>query len=191
LGANTRLSPAIALQWAGEVTMGFHARHTAMRRIYRYCILNRSARSALQRSRAAWLHRPLDAAAMHAAAQVLIGEHDFSAFRSVECQSKTPVRRVQRIDVRREGDYLWLEIEANAYLHHMVRNIVGTLTALQGEPDPPAAMAKVLEQGERRFAGATAPAAGLYLWRVEYPAIYGIPAPPDAVGPMPPNGRLG
>jgi len=180
LGANTRLSPAIALQWAGEVTMGFHARHTAMRRIYRYCILNRSARSALQRSRAAWLHRPLDAAAMHAAAQVLIGEHDFSAFRSVECQSKTPVRRVQRIDVRREGDYLWLEIEANAYLHHMVRNIVGTLVALQGETDPPAAMARVLEQGERRFAGATAPAAGLYLWRVEYPAIYGIPAPPDA-----------
>ena len=191
LGANTRLSPAIALQWAGEVTMGFHARHTAMRRIYRYCILNRSARSALQRSRAAWLHRPLDAAAMHAAAQVLIGEHDFSAFRSVECQSKTPVRRVQRIDVRREGDYLWLEIEANAYLHHMVRNIVGTLVALQGEPDPPATMATVLEQGERRFAGATAPAAGLYLWRVEYPAIYGIPAPPDAGGPMPPNGRLG
>ena len=171
--------------------MGFHARHTAMRRIYRYCILNRSARSALQRSRAAWLHRPLDAAAMHAAAQVLIGEHDFSAFRSMECQSKTPVRCVQRIDVRREGDYLWLEIEANAYLHHMVRNIVGTLVALQGEPDPPAAMARVLDQGERRFAGATAPAAGLYLWRVEYPAIYGIPAPPDAAGPMPPNGRLG
>ena len=182
LGANTRLSPAIALQWAGEVTMGFHARHTAMRRIYRYCILNRSARSALQRSRAAWLHRPLDAAAMHAAAQVLIGEHDFSAFRSVECQSKTPVRRVQRIDVRREGDYLWLEIEANAYLHHMVRNIVGTLVALQGEPDPPAAMARVLDQGERRFAGATAPAAGLYLWRVQYPAVYGIPAPVDAGG---------
>jgi tRNA pseudouridine38-40 synthase len=183
LGANTRLSPAIALQWAGEVTMGFHARHTAMRRIYRYCILNRSARSALQRSRAAWLHRPLDAAAMHAAAQVLIGEHDFSAFRSVECQSKTPVRRVQRIDVRREGDYLWLEITANAYLHHMVRNIVGTLVALQGETDPPAAMTRVLEQGERRLAGATAPAAGLYLWRVEYPAIYGIPAPPDAGRP--------
>jgi tRNA pseudouridine38-40 synthase len=191
LGANTRLSPAIALQWAGEVTMGFHARHTATRRIYRYCILNRSARSALQRSRAAWLHRPLDAAAMHAAAQVLIGEHDFSAFRSVECQSKTPVRRVQRIDVRREGDYLWLEIEANAYLHHMVRNIVGTLVALQGETDPPAAMAQVLEQGERRLAGATAPAAGLYLWRVEYPAVYGIPAPADAGGPMPSNGRLG
>ena len=182
LGANTKLSPAIALQWAGEVTMGFHARHKATRRIYRYCILNRSARSALQRSHAAWLHRPLNAEAMHAAAQVLIGEHDFSAFRSVECQSKTPVRRVQQIDVRRDGDYLWLEITANAYLHHMVRNVVGTLVALQGEADPPAAMARILGQGERRLAGATAPAAGLYLWRVEYPAIYAIPVHDPGAG---------
>ena len=174
LGANTKLSPAIALQWAGEVTFGFHARHTAIRRIYRYCILNRSARSALQRTRAAWIHRPLDAAAMHAAGQVLLGEHDFSAFRSVQCQSKTPVRRVERIEVRRSGDYLWLEITANAYLHHMVRNIVGTLLAVQRAVDPAAAMAQVLQQGNRRLAGATAPAAGLYLWRVEYPPAYGI-----------------
>lgn len=175
LGANTRLPPAIALQWAGEVTAAFHARHKAIRRIYRYCILNRSARSALQRTRAAWIHRPLDAAAMHAAAQALIGEHDFSAFRSVECQSNTAVRRVERIEVRRESDYLWLEITANAYLHHMVRNIVGTLLAVQSEADPGAAMARVLASADRRFAGATAPAAGLYLWRVEYPALYGIP----------------
>jgi tRNA pseudouridine38-40 synthase len=175
LGANTRLAPAIALQWAGEVTLGFHARHKAVRRVYRYCILNRSARSALQRTRSAWIHRPLDAAAMHAAAQALIGEHDFSAFRSVECQSKTPVRRIERIDVRREGDYLWLEIAANAYLHHMVRNVVGTLLDVQSEADPAAAMTRVLEQGKRRLAGATAPAAGLYLWRVDYPPIYGIP----------------
>jgi tRNA pseudouridine38-40 synthase len=177
LGANTKLSPAIALRWAGEVTHGFHARHRATRRIYRYCILNRSARSALQRERAAWIHRPLDAAAMHAAAQALIGEHDFSAFRSVECQSKTTVRRVDRIEVRREGDYLWMEITANAYLHHMVRNIVGTLLDVQREPEPATAMARVLEQGNRRFAGATAPAAGLYLWKVEYPQVFGIPAP--------------
>jgi tRNA pseudouridine38-40 synthase len=200
LGANTKLTPAIALQWAGEVTIGFHARHKAIRRIYRYCILNRSARSALQRTRAAWIHRPLDAAAMHAAAQVLIGEHDFCAFRSVECQSKTTVRRVERIEVRREGDYLWLEITANAYLHHMVRNIVGTLLAVQREPDPAASMARVLAGANRRFAGATAPAAGLYLWRVEYPAIYGIPTPdhgmllpPTEIGHrrLPPTGRLG
>ena len=188
LGANTKLAPAVALQWAGEVTLGFHARHTAIRRIYRYCILNRSARSALLHARAAWIHRPLDAAAMHAAAQTLIGEHDFSAFRSVECQSKTAVRRVERIEVRREGDYVWLEMTANAYLHHMVRNIVGTLLAVQREADPAAAMAQVLAGRDRRFAGATAPAAGLYLWRVEYPPAYRIPAPDHG---LPSAGLLG
>jgi tRNA pseudouridine38-40 synthase len=182
LGANTRLAPSIALQWAGEVTSGFHARHRASRRIYRYAILNRSARSALQRTRAAWIHRPLDADAMHAAAQALLGEHDFSAFRSIECQSKTAIRRVDAIEVTREGDYLWLEITANAYLHHMVRNIVGTLLNVQREAEPFAAMAKVLEGADRRYAGATAPAAGLYLWRVEYPAVFGIPAPNAGYG---------
>ena len=182
LGANTKLAPAIALQWAGEVTMGFHARHRAARRIYRYAILNRSARSALQRTRAAWVHRPLDAAAMHAAAQALIGEHDFSAFRSVQCQSKTTIRRVDAIEVTREGDYLWLQITANAYLHHMVRNIVGTLLDVQRESNPAAAMSRVLMSADRRYAGATAPAAGLYLWRVEYPLNFGIPAPQPQIG---------
>ena len=177
LGVNTKLPPAIALQWAGEVAAGFHARHAAIRRIYRYLILNRSARSALQRTRTAWIHRSLDAGAMHSAAQALVGEHDFSAFRSIECQSKTPVRKVERIEVQRTGDTVWVEIEANAYLHHMVRNIVGTLLDVQREPEPEAAMARILAGGERREAGVTAPAAGLYLWRVEYPAVYGIPAP--------------
>jgi tRNA pseudouridine38-40 synthase len=177
LGANTRLPASIALQWAGEVAAGFHARHAAVRRIYRYFILNRSARSALQRTRTAWIHRSLDAMAMHHAAQALIGEHDFSAFRSVECQSKTPVRRVQRVHVERAGDMVWLEIEANAYLHHMVRNIVGTLLEVQRNPDPLGAMARILAGGDRRAAGMTAPASGLYLWRVEYPGQYGIPAP--------------
>jgi tRNA pseudouridine38-40 synthase len=175
LGANTKLASNIALQWAGEVTPGFHARHKAVRRTYRYAILNRSERSALQRTRAAWIHRPLDAAAMHTAAQALVGEHDFSAFRSIECQSKTTVRKVDSIQVIREGDYLWLEIVANAFLHHMVRNIVGTLIELQREAAPAQAMAAVLAGADRRYAGATAPAAGLYFWRVEYPPIYGIP----------------
>ena len=178
LGANTRLPPSIALQWAGEVPVGFHARHAAVRRIYRYYILNRSARSALHRTRTAWIHQGLDVEAMQCAARVLLGEHDFSAFRSIECQSKTPVRRVQRIQVERSGeDTLWLEIEATAYLHHMVRNIVGTLLDVQRAADPAAAMARILAGGQRREAGMTAPAAGLYLLRVEYPAVYGIPAP--------------
>lgn len=175
LGANTKLAPSIALQWAGEVSVGFHARHKATRRIYRYVILNRSARSALQRKRSAWIHRTLDASAMHTAAQALIGEHDFSAFRSCECQSQTPIRRVDAIEVCRQGDYVSVQIAANAYLHHMVRNIVGTLIEVQGESDPAAAMTKLLASADRRCAGATAPAAGLYLWRVEYPKDFGIP----------------
>jgi len=182
LGANTKLAPSIALQWAGEVTDGFHARHKAVRRIYRYAILNRSARSALHRTRAAWIHRPLDAKAMQAAAQALIGEHDFSAFRSVECQSQTTTRRVDAVEVTREGDYVWVQISANAYLHHMVRNIVGTLMDVQCESDPRSAMARVLAGADRRYAGATAPAAGLYLWRVEYPRDFGIPAPQAQIG---------
>jgi tRNA pseudouridine38-40 synthase len=182
LGANTKLAPSIALQWAGEVSAGFHARHKAVRRVYRYAIINRSARSALQRTRAAWIHRPLDAKAMQAAAQALIGEHDFSAFRSVECQSQTTIRRVDAIDVTREGDYVWVQISANAYLHHMVRNIVGTLLDLQCESDPQSAMARVLASADRRYAGATAPAVGLYLWRVEYPQDFAIPVPEAQIG---------
>jgi tRNA pseudouridine38-40 synthase len=176
LGANTRLPPSIALRWAGEVAANFHARHSAVRRTYRYCILNRSARSALQRERAAWIHRPLDAAAMHAAGQALVGEHDFSAFRSVECQSPSAVRKVIQLGVRRDDDAIWVEITANAYLHHMVRNVVGTLIEVQREADPAQAMRRILESGDRRLAGATAPAAGLYLWQVEYPPAHGIPS---------------
>jgi len=176
LGANTRLSPAIALQWAGEVDIGFHARHRASQRIYRYVILNRSERSALHRTRSAWMHRPLDAERMHLAAQTLVGEHDFSAFRSIECQSKTPVRKMQAIEVRREGDYLWLDFTANAYLHHMVRNIVGTLVEAQADGDPAARTAAVLAGRDRRLAGFTAPPEGLYLWRVVYPPVFGIPS---------------
>ena len=101
---------------------------------------------------------------MQAAAQTLIGEHDFSAFRSIECQSPTTIRRVDAIEVTREGDYVWVQISANAYLHHMVRNIVGTLMDVQRESDPRSSMAKVLAGADRRYAGATAPAAGLYLW---------------------------
>jgi tRNA pseudouridine38-40 synthase len=191
LGANTKLPPSIALQWAGEVSMGFHARHKAVRRIYRYVILNRSARSALQRMRTAWIHRALDAEAMHAAAQALIGEHDFSAFRSIECQSQTAIRRVDAVEVTREGDLVSLQITANAYLHHMVRNIVGTLLDVQQESDPAAAMAKVLSSADRRYAGPTAPATGLYLWRVEYPQDFAIPAPTRQTGLNWGNSQIG
>jgi tRNA pseudouridine38-40 synthase len=181
LGANTRLAPDIALQWAGEVPGAFHARHEASRRIYRYAILNRSERSALHRMRSAWMPRALNVAAMHDAAQGLIGEHDFSAFRSVECQSKTPIRRVDALEVRREGDYVWLEVTANAYLHHMVRNIVGTLVDAQEDHDPKGRVAAILASRDRSQAGFTAPAAGLYLWRVRYPSEFAIPDPSHCV----------
>ncbi len=187
LGINTKLPPDIALQWAGEVGAGFHARHSAIRRTYRYCILTSSARSALQRLRAAWVHRPLDAQAMHQAAQALLGEHDFSAFRSKECQSKTAVRRIESIRVERDGDYVWLEISANAYLHHMVRNIVGTLIDVQREAQPAAAMAAILSGGNRRAAGATAPPCGLYLWQVDYHAEHRIAAPAHGLLLRPPG----
>ncbi len=177
LGANTRLPPAIALQWAAEVDGSFHARHSAIRREYRYCIQNSSARSALQRTRTAWIHRPIDVEAMHHAAQQLVGEHDFSAFRSVECQSKTALRRIDSLRVQRDGEYVWIDVVANAYLHHMVRNIVGTLLLVQALREPAAALQAILLGRERRLAGATAPASGLYLWRVEYEPGFGIAAP--------------
>jgi len=176
LGANTRLPRSIALQWAGEVDPGFHARYSAIRRTYRYCIVNRSARSALAAARAAWIHRPLDAEAMDRAVQALLGEHDFSAFRAAECQSASAVRRVESARVARDGDCVWIELAANAFLHHMVRNIVGTLLEAQAAADPFAAMAAVLAARNRNAAGMTAPAAGLYLWRVDYPPAFAIPA---------------
>ncbi len=177
LGANSRLPDSVSIAWAGEPAPGFHARYSALRRAYRYCILNASTRSALRHGRCAWIHRPLDAAAMHAAAQALLGEHDFAAFRAVECQSKTTRRRVERIAVWREGDLVWLDVEANAFLHHMVRNIVGTLLEAQAAADPVAAVTRVLAGRDRRHAGATAPAAGLCLLRVDYPPQFAIPAP--------------
>jgi tRNA pseudouridine38-40 synthase len=181
LGANTRLPATIALKWAAPVRSEFHARHSALRRVYRYFILNSSARSALERLRSAWIPKTLDAEAMHAAAQVLVGEHDFSAFRSIECQSKTPVRRIERIQVRRAGDWIGLEVAANAFLHHMVRNIVGTLLDAQLEPDPAEAVRRVLSSRDRRLAGITAPASGLYLWRVDYPVADAIPVVDERV----------
>jgi tRNA pseudouridine38-40 synthase len=189
LGANTRLPPDIAVLWAVPVDPGFHARYSALSRSYRYVIHNRLSRPALLRRRVCWVHEPLDHRTMHAAAQALVGEHDFSAFRAAECQSRTPLRRIEHIAVSRQGECVVLCVTANAFLHHMVRNIAGTLIAV-GRGDRPAAWVReVLESRDRRAAGHTADAGGLYLAGVTYPADAGLPvAEPAAwamIGPAP------
>ena len=176
LGANTNLPPDANVSWAKRVSEEFHARFSATGRSYRYAILNRLQRSALQRHRAWWVHQPLDERRMHAAAQQLVGEHDFSAFRAAGCQSGSPVREVTGITVSREGDWVFLDVSANAFLMHMVRNITGTLATIgQGEQRLDWAL-DVLESRDRKSGGVTAPPHGLTLVAVEYPADFAIPA---------------
>lgn len=175
LGANANLPPGVSVTWARSVTEDFHARFKAQARQYRYVILNRMFRPALLRDRVCWDHNPLEAEAMHAAAQALVGEHDFSAFRALACQASHPVRTVHRLEVARRGDLIYLDIEANAFLHHMVRNIAGTLIAI-GRGDQPVEWAGELLAGrDRSRSGITAPAGGLYFVKVSYPAQFGLP----------------
>jgi tRNA pseudouridine38-40 synthase len=176
LGANTYLPIDVSVLWVREVPAQFHARFSATARSYRYLILNRDSRPGLDAGRATWERRPLDHERMHACAQVLVGEHDFSAFRAIECQSKSPVRRVERVSVTREGEWVRVDITANAFLHHMVRNVAGLLMAV-GEGDSPSErVAAVLESRDRKVNAPTAPPDGLYLAGVRYPAEFGLPA---------------
>ncbi|MEN9705728.1 MAG: tRNA pseudouridine synthase [Pseudomonadota bacterium] len=179
LGANTHLPPGIALRWAQEVPDHFHARYSAQWRCYRYIILNRSARPGLASGRVAFFHRPLDVQRMQDAVPHLLGEHDFSAFRSSECQANSPIRHLMDLQLRRVGDFIGMEVRANAFLHHMVRNIAGTLAAIgQGDRDPGWA-AEVLASRDRRLNAATAPAEGLYFWSARYPDGFGLPDDSD------------
>lgn len=181
LGANSNLPDDIALTWVTAVPESFHARFSATARSYRYRILNRLVRSALHRHRAWWIHQPLDADRMHEAAQALVGEHDFSAFRAAGCQAKSASRNVRSVAVTREGDWITLEITANAFLQHMVRNITGTLAAIGAGEAPVHWAADVLAGCDRTAAGIAAPPQGLTLVSVEYPASLGLPAPPEPV----------
>lgn len=175
-GANSHLPGSVRLLWANEVPLDFHARFKAQQRAYRYVIASRAVRPALQRQQVAWTYKPLDAERMHAAGQLLVGEHDFSSFRAAECQAKHARRRVSRLSVLRRGDYLYLDIEANAFLHHMVRNIAGVLMAVGAGEQPVDWVGDVLAARDRRLAGVTAPPQGLYLVGVTYPDHYGLPA---------------
>jgi len=162
LGANALLPPDIALNWAVDVDGTFDARRSALARSYRYCILHRATRPALLRDRVCWVRTPLDVAAMHEAAQCLVGEHDFSAFRSAECQAVTARRRIDSISVTVDGALVTIEVTANAFLHHMVRNIAGTLLELGTKGHAPGRVAETLASRDRTRAGITAPACGLY-----------------------------
>ena len=175
LGANTYLPSDVSIVWLREVPTHFHARYSAAARTYRYVILNRDSRPGLATGRVTWERRLLDVERMHAAAQTLVGEHDFSAFRAIECQAKSPVRRVESLAVARDHEWVSITITANAFLHHMVRNVAGLLMSVGHGDSPPERVPAVLAGRDRKVNAATAPPDGLYLASVRYPAEFGLP----------------
>lgn len=175
LGSNVNLPQDVNVNWAQPVPEAFHARFSAISRSYRYHILNRETRSAVWRDRAVWAHPPLNTELMQEAAQQLVGTHDFSSFRALGCQAKSPVRTISRLQVTRQADRVVIEVTANAFLQHMVRNLAGVLMAI-GRGDRPLEWVKqVLECRDRTLGGVTAPAHGLYLVQVGYPEQFELP----------------
>jgi len=168
LGINSNLPPDINVFWARPVADRFHARFSALFRSYRYVILNTPVRSALERHRAWWCMQPLNAELMHEAAQVMVGTHDFSSFRASSCQAHTPVRTLTHLNVHRAGDKIIVDCRANAFLHHMVRNLLGSLARIGSGDVGPEWLPEVLHARDRKQSGITAPAAGLTLVSVEY-----------------------
>jgi tRNA pseudouridine38-40 synthase len=175
-GVNALLPEAVAVLWSRRVAPDFHARYSALSRTYRYVLLNRPVRPALAARHAGWHHAPLEVAAMREAAAQLLGEHDFSAFRSAECQAKNPVRTLHAIAIERAGERIDFVLRANAWLQHMVRNIVGTLAYVGKGKHPPQWAKKVLESRDRSLAAPTFGSEGLYLESVEYDARWDLPA---------------
>jgi len=178
LGANSDLPDDVSVVWACPVDDSFHARFSATSRSYRYRILNRFERSALQRYRAWWVYDPLDADRMHAAAQALVGKHDFSAYRAAGCQASTPIRQISAISVARSDNWITLDITANAFLQRMVRNVAGTLVAIGRGDKPVEWAAQVLAGRDRKQGGASAPPHGLTLVNVEYPGEFDLSQSP-------------
>jgi tRNA pseudouridine38-40 synthase len=171
-GVNAHLPAGVAVRWAQHVPNEFHARFSARGRRYRYLLLNRPERPGLMAGRVGWFHRPLDAKLMQEGASLLLGEHDFSAFRSVECQAKSPVKILRRAELARHGDLLVFEFEASAFLHHMVRNLVGTLVYVGKGAHPPAWVGEVLAGCDRSRAAPTFAACGLYFAGVDYDPVW-------------------
>lgn len=173
-GANSFLPKDVCVKWGREMPEEFHARFSAISRSYRYVIYNAPIRPGLLRSNVTWQYRQLDHKMMHEASQFLLGEQDFTSFRSVECQSNTPMRNVQHLSVMRKDDFVILDIRANAFLHHMVRNIAGVLIAVGSGRRSVPWVSEVLEAKDRRMGAETAPPYGLYLTEVLYPKEYGV-----------------
>ncbi|WP_281561722.1 tRNA pseudouridine(38-40) synthase TruA [Thalassomonas sp. RHCl1] len=175
LGTNTHLPKDIAVSWVKPVSDEFHARFSATARRYRYIIHNNNLRSAILSSGLSFCHYPLDEKLMHEAAQYLIGRHDFDSFRTVHCQSHSPIRTLMHCNVSRQGHYVIIDIKANAFLHHMVRNIAGSLMRVGQGLEPVTWIKEVLEAKNRCVAGITAPSGGLYFVDVDYPEAFDIP----------------
>lgn len=175
LGTTSRLPPSMRIRWCAPVPDDFNARFSARARRYRYRLLNHQVRPALGRQWLAWERRPLDADSMHRAAQRLLGERDFSAFRTVHCQAAHARRDLQRLDVAREGDIVGFTVQANAFLHHQVRNMVGSLLEVGTGERPEEWIAEILEGRDRTLAGPTAPAQGLVFVSPCYPRTWPLP----------------
>jgi tRNA pseudouridine38-40 synthase len=174
-GANANLPPQVAILWVTPVTDEFHARFSAVRRRYRYVIYNRQIRPTFLAARTSWDYRPLDEQRMAEAAGCLVGQHDFSSYRAQGCQAKSPVRTVHYLNISRQGELIFMDIEANAFLHHMVRNIAGVLMAIGAGERPVEWAQEVLEYRDRTLGGVTAPPFGLYLTGVDYPEQHVLP----------------
>lgn len=177
LGANANLPRMVCMHWAKEVDSDFHARFGAHRRRYRYVLLCRPVRPTFLAQRVTWEYRELDADRMQKAASFFLGEHDFSAYRAQQCQARSPVRSVYAATVARSGPFITFEVEANGFLHHMVRNMMGVLIAIGAGEQPVEWASIVLAQRDRSRGGVTAPPDGLYLTAVDYDARFAIPSP--------------
>jgi tRNA pseudouridine38-40 synthase len=175
-GVNTHLPAGMAVLWAKPVGEGFHARFSASERAYRYRLLNHPVRPALEAGRVGWVHGELDVEAMCRAAACLVGVHDFSAFRAAECQARSPVREMRRVEVLRRGRHLSFEFRANAFLQHQIRNMVGALVWIGLGRRPAEWLAELLASRDRRLGAATFSPDGLYLTDVRYDAEWNLPA---------------
>jgi len=184
-GTNTFLPPDIAVQWARPVPPEFHARNSARARRYAYVLLESPVRPSVEAGRVGWVFRPLDGAAMQQAAAHLVGEHDFTSFRASSCQSPTPVKTLQPVRIARRGPYWRFEFEANAFLHHMIRNIMGCLVYVGQGVHPPAWLHEVLDARNRDAAAPTFSPDGLYFLGPVYEERWGLPGQAPAYDWLP------